>query len=241
MSQGATPVTYGRLYGVGVGPGDPELLTRKALRVLQQVQVICVPQSERSVQSYALQIVQGFLDLARQEVLRLTFPTDDAQGAARTWRAATETIAARLYRGQDVAFITEGDPMLYGTFAYLLENMTATHPDIPLEIIPGVSSITAAAARAGVPLAAPGQRLAILPAAYGIGDLQEATANFDTVVLMKMNPALLQAMADPDQLGLAGKCVYVRRATTPQEQVVWDLRQVSRDEPDYFSLLIVKR
>jgi precorrin-2/cobalt-factor-2 C20-methyltransferase len=241
MSQGATPVTYGRLYGVGVGPGDPELLTRKALRVLQQVPVICVPQSERSRQSYAFQIVEGFLNLAKQEVLRVPFPTDDAQGAAKTWRVATETLAARLCRGQDVAFLTEGDPMLYGTFAYLLENMTATHPDLPLEIIPGVSSVTAAAARAGVSLAAPGQRLAILPAAYGIGDVQEATANYDTVVLMKVNRALLQALADPDQLGLGGKCVYVRRATTPQEQVVWDLRQVSRDDPDYFSLLIVKR
>jgi precorrin-2/cobalt-factor-2 C20-methyltransferase len=140
-----------------------------------------------------------------------------------------------------VAFLTEGDPMLYGTFAYLLENITAAHPDLPLEIIPGVSSITAAAARAGVPLAEPGQRLAILPAAYGIGDLQETTASYDTVVLMKMNRVLLQALADPDRLGAAGKCVYVRRATTPREQVVWDLRQVSQGEPDYFSLLIVKR
>jgi precorrin-2/cobalt-factor-2 C20-methyltransferase len=226
---------------VGVGPGDPELLTRKALRVLQQVPVICVPQSERSGQSYAFQIVQGFLDLARQEVLRLTFPTDDAQGAAKTWRVASETIAARLYRGQDVAFITEGDPMLYGTFAYLLENITDTHPDLPVEIIPGVSSITAAAARAGIPLAAPGQRLAILPAAYGIDDLREATAHCDTVVLMKMNRALLQALANPDQLGLAGKCVYVRRATTLREQVVWDLRQVSQGKLDYFSLLILKK
>jgi len=209
--------------------------------VLQQVPVICVPQSERSRESYALQIVRGFLDLTKQEVLRLPFPTDDAQGAAKTWRVAAETIAARLCRGQDVAFITEGDPMLYGTFAYLLEHITATHPGLPLEIIPGVSSITAAAARAGVPLAEPGQRLAILPAAYGIGDLQEATASYDTVVLMKMNRALLQALADPDQLGLAGKCVYVRRATTPREQVVWDLRQLSQKEPDYFSLLILKR
>ena len=234
-------VSFGCLYGVGVGPGDPELLTRKALRVLQQVPVICVPQSERSGQSYALQIVQGFLDLARQEVLRVPFPTDDAQGAAKTWRVATETISARLCRGQDVAFITEGDPMLYGTFAYLLENMTATHPAIPLEIIPGVSSITAAAARAGIPLVAPVQRLAILPAAYGIDDLQEATAQCDTVVLMKMNRVFLQALSNPDQLGLAGKCVYVRRATTPREQVVWDLRQVSQGEPDYFSLLIVKK
>jgi precorrin-2/cobalt-factor-2 C20-methyltransferase len=241
MSEGATPAACGRLYGVGVGPGDPELLTRKALRVLQQAPVICVPQAERSRESYALQIVQGFLDLAKQEILRVPFPTDDAQGAAKTWRVATETIAARLCRGQDVAFLTEGDPMLYGTFAYLLENMTATHPDIPLEIIPGVSSITAAAARAGVPLAAPGQRLAILPAAYGIDDLQEATAHYDTVVLMKMNRALLQALDDPAQLGLAGKCVYVRRATTPREQVVWDLRQVSQEESDYFSLLILKR
>ena len=96
----------GCLYGVGVGPGDPELLTRKALRIIQQVPVICAPQAETSGDSYALEIVREFLDPARQETMRVSFPTDDADGAAGVWRRAAEDSAQRLLQGQDVAFIT---------------------------------------------------------------------------------------------------------------------------------------
>lgn len=231
----------GCLYGVGVGPGDPELLTRKALRILQQVPVICTPQSETSSESYALEIVGEFLDPSKQETLRLTFPTDDAEGAAGVWQRGAETIAERLLAGQDVAFITEGDPMLYSTFAYVLEGITSAHPSIPVEVVPGVSSVMAAAASAAIPLVTHGQRLAILPAVYGIDDLREAIANYDTIVLMKVNRTLLQALANLETLGLAGKGIYVRRASTTRERVVTDLRQLSEEDLDYFSLLIIRK
>jgi precorrin-2/cobalt-factor-2 C20-methyltransferase len=99
----------------------------------------------------------------------------------------------------------------------------------------------AAAARASVPLVTHGQRLAILPAVYGINDLQEAIANYDTIVLMKVNRVLLDALANLEKLGLAGKGIYVRRATTAREQVVQDLQQLTEEDLDYFSLLIIKR
>lgn len=241
MTGAASSTTYGRLYGVGVGPGDPELLTLKALRVLQSVPVICAPQAETGQESYALNIVRGFLDTAKQEVLRITFPTDEAEGAAQVWRGAADTIAGRLKRGQDVAFITEGDPMLYSSFSYVLASMAAAHPHLPVEIIPGVSSVMAAAAQASVPLVTHGQRLAILPAVYGIDDLSEAIAKYDTIVLMKVNRTLLQALANLEKLGLAGKGIYVRRATAPRERVVRDLHQLTEEDLDYFSLLIIKR
>jgi precorrin-2/cobalt-factor-2 C20-methyltransferase len=241
MSSRTSSISYGRLYGVGVGPGDPELLTLKAQRVLQQVSIICVPQSETSQESYAFNIVRDFINTSRQEILRITFPTDDAEEAAGMWRSAAETIAERLWGGQDVAFITEGDPMLYSTFSYVLESILSGYPDIPVEIVPGVSSVMAAAARTCVPLVTHGQRLAILPAVYGIDDLREAIANYDTIVLMKVNRMLLQALANLEKLGLAGKGIYVRRATTPREQVVRDLQQLSDEDLDYFSLLIIRK
>ncbi len=233
--------TVGCLYGVGVGPGDPELLTRKALRILQQTPVICTPQSETSVDSYALEIVREFLDPGRQETMRVTFPTDDSEGAAGVWRKAADDIAQRLLQGQDVAFITEGDPMLYSTFAYILHDIATAHPEIPVEIVPGVSSVMAAAASAAIPLVTHGQRLAILPAVYGIDDLREAIANYDTIVLMKVNRTLLSALANLENLGLAGKGIYVRRASTPRERVVNDLRQLTDEDLDYFSLLIIRK
>ena len=241
MSTGQSTGGYGCLYGVGVGPGDPELVTLKAMRVLQEVPVICVPQAETSQDSYALEIVRAYLDQAKQEILRLTFPTDDAEAAGEVWRGAADSIGDRLAAGQDVAFITEGDPMLYSTFSYVLDAVCENYPDAPIEIVPGVSSVMAAAASSGVPLVTHGQRLAILPAVYGINDLSEAIAKFDTIVLMKVNRTLLQALANLEQLGLAGKGIYVRRASTAREEVVRDLSTLSEEDLDYFSLLIIKR
>ena len=241
MSTGESTAGFGCLYGVGVGPGDPELVTLKAMRVLQEVPVICVPQAETSRDSYALEIVKSYLDQDRQEILRLTFPTDDEEAAGEVWRGAANSVGERLSNSQDVAFITEGDPMLYSTFSYVLDAVCQNFPEAQVEIIPGVSSVMAAAASAGVPLVTHGQRLAILPAVYGIDDLSEAIANYDTIVLMKVNRTLLQALANLEQLGLAGKGIYVRRASTAREEVVRDLTRLSSEDLDYFSLLIIKR
>lgn len=241
MSTAEADNGYGRFYGIGVGPGDPELLTLKALRILQEVPIICVPRSETSQESYALDIVGSFLDREKQEILPIVFPTDDEDAAAAIWRGAGDTIGAHLSHGKDVAFITEGDPMLYSTFSYVLDAICSGYPGVAVEIVPGVSSVMAAAASAGVPLVTHGQRLAILPAVYGIDDLSEAIASYDTIVLMKVNRTLLQALANLEQLGLAGKGTYVRRATTASEQVVSDLSRLSEEDLDYFSLLIIKR
>jgi precorrin-2/cobalt-factor-2 C20-methyltransferase len=241
MSTSESNLSYGRFYGVGVGPGDPELLTLKALRILQEVPVICTPRSVTSQESYALDIVREFLDEQKQEIIRIPFPVDDEAGAAAVWRNAADTIGGHLAQGKDVAFITEGDPMLYSTFSYVLDGVTTGYPNVAVEIIPGVSSVMAAAASAGVPLVTHGQRLVILPAVYGIDDLSEAIANYDTIVLMKVNRTLLQALANLEQLGLAGKGIYVRRASTAREEVVRDLSKLSEEDLDYFSLLIIKR
>ena len=241
MAADGSSTTLGCLFGVGVGPGDPELLTLKALRVIQAAPVICVPQSETQQDSYALGIIRQFLDLDKQELMRLVFPTDDPTGAAEVWREAGQLVADRLQLGQDVAFITEGDPMLYSTFYYVLESICSALPDSPVEIVPGVSSVMAAAASGCIPLATQGQRLAVLPAVYGIDDLSEAIASYDTIVLMKVNRTLMQALAHLESLGLAGKATYVRRASTAGERVVHDLRQLSDEDIDYFSLLIIRR
>lgn len=231
----------GCLFGVGVGPGDPELLTLKALRIIQAAPVLCVPQSETRSDSYALGIIWEYLDMDKQEILRLPFPVDDPEGAAGVWQSGAATLSQRLYQGQDVAFVTEGDPMLFSTFSYVLDAIKADHPSLPVEIVPGVSSVMAAAASSGVPLATHGQRLAVLPTVYGIDDLAQAIASYDTIVLMKVNRELLHALDNLDNLGLAGKTVYVRRVTTPGERVVDDVTQLTEQDIDYFSLLIVKR
>ena len=229
------------LYGVGVGPGDPELVTVKAQRLLQRVGTICFTQLDDGRESYALSVVREFLSEAKPEFISITVPSDDTPVSEQTWRDAAAQIVKRLREGQDVAFITEGDPMLYSEFSHLLEKIRSADPDTQVEVIPGVSSVMAAAASAGVPLATHGQRLAILPAVYGIDDLREAITNYDTTVLMEVNRTLLEALANLEKLGLAGKAIYVRRATTQREEVVQDIHQLSEEDFDYFSLLIIKR
>ena len=229
------------LYGVGVGPGDPELLTIKAQRLLQRVEAICFTQLDDGRESYALSVVIDLLGEAKPEFISIIVPSDDTPVSEQTWRDAATQIGERLDQGQDVAFITEGDPMLYSEFSFLLDKIRALRPDTPVEVIPGVSSVLAAASSAGVPLVTHGQRLAILPAVYGIDDLREAITNYDTTVLMEVNRTLLEALANLEKLGLAGKAIYVRRASTQREEVVQDIHQLTEEDFDYFSLLIIKR
>ena len=210
--------------------------------MLQQVDVICFIQLDDGQPSFALSILEGVLPDPPPETLSILIPADDNSSQPRNLdRGCRSASGPQLRRGRDVAFITEGDPMLYSEFPNLLECLSPAFPDLTIEVVPGVSSVMAAAARSGVPLVTYGQRLAILPAVYGIDDLREAITNYDTIVLMEIDRNLIQALANLESLGLAGKAIYVRQATTPRERVVDDIRTLSPEDLDYFSLLIIKR
>ena len=232
----------GSFYGVGVGPGDPELLTIKAQKTLQKVAVISFTQLDDGKESYALSVVRGVLETAKPEFLAITIPSDDETPVSpQTWTDAAAEIAGHLSQGKDVAFITEGDPMLYSEFFQVLESVKSVVPDLEFEVIPGVSSVMAAAASSGMPLVTHGQRLTILPKVYGIDDLREAITNSDTTVLMEVDRDLLQALANLEKLGLTGKATYVRQASTSRENVVEDISKLEAEDLDYFSLLIIRR
>ena len=232
----------GSLYGVGVGPGDPELLTIKAQKTLQKVAVISFTQLDDGKESYALSVVRGVLETAKPEFLAITIPSDDETPVSpQTWTDAAAEIAGHLSQGKDVAFITEGDPMLYSEFFQVLGSVQSVVPDLEFEVIPGVSSVMAAAASSGMPLVTHGQRLTILPKVYGIDDLREAITNSDTTVLMEVDRDLLQALANLEKLGLTGKATYVRQASTSRENVVEDISKLEAEDLDYFSLLIIRR
>ena len=242
MTTSGGNIRPGSLYGIGVGPGDPELLTIKAQRKLQSVPVICFTQLDDGKESYALSVVRGIIEAANPEFLAITIPSDDDTPVSpQTWADAAKEIAGHLGQGRDVAFITEGDPMLYSEFFQVLESVKSVVPDLDVEVIPGVSSVMAAAASSGTPLVTHGQRLTILPSVYGIDDLMEAIANSDTTVLMEVDRDLMQALASREKLGLTGKATYVRQATTARENVVEDISKLETEDLDYFSLLIIRR
>ena len=231
----------GSFYGVGVGPGDPELLTVRAQRLLEQVGAVCFTQLDNGAPSFALNVVRQLLSPSA-ELLSIVIPSDDSAVSHDTWHDAASRIGGKLREGRDVAFITEGDPMLYSEFPHLIDHVRAENIEgLNVEVVPGVPSVMAAAASSGVPLVTQGQRLAILPAVYGIDDLREAITNYDTIVLMEINPNLMRALANLENLGLAGHAIYVRQASTASESVIHDISKLTDEDYDYFSLLIIKR
>ena len=230
-----------KIYAVGVGPGDPELLTRKAERILREVPVICAPTANPADSSYALSIVEQFLDRNRQEVIVQVFPMrKDQTGLEEFWEEAAVGVAERVRQGSDVAFITIGDPFLYSTFLYIYRIFRERYPDIPVEVVPGISSVSAAAIAAGIPLGLASERIAIIPAAFE-EDLRRTLSEFDTVVLMKVSRVFDGIYALLQELGLERNGAFISRVGSPEEEVVFDLGSLVGRKLDYLSLLIVKK
>jgi precorrin-2/cobalt-factor-2 C20-methyltransferase len=230
----------GTIYAVGVGPGDPELLTRKAERLIREADVICAPTGREDAASYALSIVEHIIDRDRQQILTQVFPMRKVQsGLDEFWDRSAAEVAAHVREGRNVVFITIGDPLLYSTFLYLHRIFKADYPEIPVEIVPGISSINAAAAAAGVPLGMAGERIAILPAVYEDDDLRRTFAAFDTVILLKVHKVFDRIYPLLKELNLARGAVFVRRVGSELQEVVSDLETLVGRELDYLSMLIV--
>jgi precorrin-2/cobalt-factor-2 C20-methyltransferase len=228
------------LYGVGVGPGDPELMTLQAVRILQQVRWVFAPVARPGGESLALSIAAPHLS-RDAEVISLVFAMRSGPEAmAAQWHANAAAIAERLDTGGDAAFLTEGDPSLYSTFQHVAASLAAQRPGVRIVTAPGISSVQAVAARTGVPLADADDRLAVLPAVYDDGRLEAALREYDTVVLMKVAGALERVLDTLDGLGMTERAVCVVRCGQPGEQVIRDVRMLRGTKLDYFSTMIVR-
>jgi precorrin-2/cobalt-factor-2 C20-methyltransferase len=229
----------GTFFGVGVGPGDPELMTRKAERVLRAVDWIFHPAGTKSGAGFARRIVEP-LGLPPGKFRPVTLRMSRDRGPDRqTYRHVAEEIVAELRGGKSAAWIAEGDPLTYSTFLHLYAELRR-FPGVPIEIVPGVTSASAAAARAGVPVARLNEMVAVVPAAYGIERLPALVDQFATVFLLKVNATfgpLLKALA---ALPRPVRAVYVERVGTPAERVVEDLESLRGQKLPYFSLVILR-
>lgn len=230
------------IHAVGVGPGDPDLLTRKAEQVLRRADVILAPVSNPSEASVALGTIREFIDESRQQIIVHQFPmTSDRARLVPAWQEAAELIAGHAEAGREVAFITIGDPLFYSTFIYLLRILREQWPHLPVEIIPGISSINAAAAQAALPLVESEEKMAVVPATAGIEQIASALAHFETVVLLKVKPLYADILELLRQTGRQGSTVFVERVGSPRQKILTDFAEISAHAPDYLSLLIVKR
>jgi precorrin-2/cobalt-factor-2 C20-methyltransferase len=231
----------GKFYGIGVGPGDPELLTLKAYRILNEVDVICIPKSKMERDSVALNIVRPLLK-EEKEIVELHMPmTKDAAVLEQEWQAGAAIIASYLQKGKNVAFITIGDAMLYSTYTYLMARVKAIDPDVEVASVPGITSFAASAAALNVPLAEGEERLAIIPSIEDPQKLPEVLSQFHNAVLMKVAPHYDEILDVLDRLGIKDKAVFVSRCSTPMQQLEYDLEKLRGTKPDYLSLILVKQ
>ncbi|MDD2736823.1 MAG: precorrin-2 C(20)-methyltransferase [Desulfuromonadaceae bacterium] len=229
------------VYAVGVGPGDPELLTRKAERVLRSVDVILAPVSNPSEASVALSTIREFINEERQEIIIHQFPmTSDKARLIPAWQEAAALIAAHAEAGRSVAFITIGDPLFYSTFIYLLRLLREQWPLVPIEIIPGISSINAAAAQAALPLVEGDEKMVVIPATAGIEVINAALDTYETVVLLKVKPLFSAIIELLRSTGKEQSTVFVERVGSSRQKVLTDFNEIAAHSPDYLSLLIIK-
>lgn len=230
----------GTLFGIGVGPGDPELLTLKALKILRQVPHIFAAASSKNSYSIALNIVRSHLNGA--EIENLPFPmTKDPELLAKAWEGNARRVLAVLEAERDAAFVTLGDPLTYSTFGYLLKTLQQLNPDLKVVTVPGVTSYCAAAAVSQTPLSEGEESFYVVSGALGAARLREALACTDTVVILKTYrhfPEIYQALAE---LNLLDCATFISRVGLEGETVVRNLRELEGRPLPYLSMIIVKK
>ena len=231
------------LYGVGVGSGAPDLLTLRALDVLHKVDRIFVPKSSKYRSSVAWRTVEEHLQDVRAHCTELFFPmTKDSEIVEKGWQKIRSRVSEALEANEHCALITQGDPMLYSSFIYLMDYIRQSHPHKKIEIVPAVSCITAVAAQAQIPLVDGKETLAILPATYDPKKLEEVLPLFDTILLTKVSQVLATVIDILRKHNLLDRATYIRRATMPEgERIIRHLPDALQDQCDYFSVVLIKK
>lgn len=225
-----------RFTGIGVGPGDPELLTCRASKVLGTIDRVAVPVATGAGESTALKIAAPHLRPGTA-ILKVEFPmTRDREQLERAWQEGADSVSFCLAGGEKVAFLTLGDPMLYSTYIYLYRLVKKR--GFPVETIPGISAFTAAAATAGVPLAVGDESVALLPAAALKGMDPGGLDPHTTLVLFKVASRYGEIVDFLAAAGRLGSSVLVADCSQPGERVITDLCSMGSDELPYFSLII---
>lgn len=206
-----------RLTGVGVGPGDPELVTVKAIRVLREADVVVVPVMSPEEEGRAEHTVRAHLD---RDVVRLVFALDDRGGATearlRAWDAAADAVAA--YDGV-VAFATIGDPNIYSTFTYLADAVRERRTDVEITTVPGITAMQDLAARSGTVLCEGSESLALLPLTPGLDAFDRALEHFDSVVAYKGGRRMSEVRDVVQKHGRLQEAVFGAALGLPDEQI----------------------
>jgi len=238
-----------KLYCVGCGPGDPELLTVKAVNLIKSAEVIFAPTAREGKPSIALSVVDQYIDKSSAKTASLVFPmVKDRESLKDYWRRNADEIAAAVRTGKKVVYLTVGDPALYSTWIYVHRELKRSHPDVEVEIVPGVASMFAIANKAKISLAEGDETVAIVPACYDMDRVRRTASACDTVIFLKDGRYFDSVI---DMLGEAGfpddaTIAIAQDVSAPEGEILEvtklaDQRGRKGPAEKYFSIMVAKK
>ncbi len=231
----------GTLYGIGVGPGDPDLLTIKAVKILKSVDVVFAASSIKNKHSLAVDIARPHMS-EDADVRALPFQMSNNEAErGKLWEQNAKIIMLELQEGRSVAFLTLGDSLTYSTYGYLLKIIKKKAPHINVVSVPGITSYQAAASRINTPLVEGDESLLITSGARGGDELRKCGASADNVVLLKAYKNITDINSALKDANLLKNSIGISKCGRKDEQIIRDVREFEKRKPDYWTLVIAKK
>jgi len=236
------------LIGIGVGPGDPELLTVKAVKAIHNADIIMCPASNEDRPSIALSVVSSIIDKSKnQKIIKLIFPmTKDKDVLEQTWKRNAKIMAETVLTGKNVVYLTVGDPFLYSTWIYMHKDLKENYPDMNISVIPGIVSIFTFAAKVGVSVAEGAEKVAIIPSCYDLSSVKEIAKHSESMIFLKDGRYFDQVIKVLKESGFPDDSIFAIGQDLGTENEI--IRKMTLGEVNdetlttkYFSILVVKR
>jgi len=236
------------LIGIGVGPGDPDLLTVKAVKAIQNADIIMCPASKEERPSIALSVVESIIDKSKnQEIIKLIFPmTKDKDILKATWKKNAKIMAQTVLSGKNVVYLTVGDPYLYSTWIYMHKDLTENYPEMNISVIPGIVSMFTFASKVGVSIAEGAEKVAIIPSCYDLSSVKEIAKNSESMIFLKDGRYFDQVIDILKESGFPDDSIFAIGQDLGTDHEI--VRKLTLGEVNdetlttkYFSILVVKR
>lgn len=240
-------MTKPTLYIIGTGPGDPDLLTRKAYKILQGCKILVAPKASKNGMSTALSIVNQAVDLSDKEVIEVHFPMkkihldrDINSDVLTAWEDTASKVLELMDTKGDVVFPTLGDPGIYSTGYYLYDTVCSLRPDVKVKFIAGIPAMSSCSAAIATPVCLGDDQLAVIPATFSESKIRQTLLDFDAIILMKVHKVMDRICKLLQETGLTHRAVYVEKAGMADERIIRDLT-VAPENPHYFSTIIIRK